>query len=97
MLSIFRWLLVLLFSVILILLAVANRHDVTLSSYPLPYEITLPVYLFVLVFFLAGFAMATLTKSLFALKKGHDIRKQKQQIEALRNEVEGLRSERLTS
>jgi len=90
--SLIRWLLLLAFTVLLVSLAVVNRHLVVLSLYPIPYEIELPLYLFSVIFFMLGLFAAGSSGLLRRLAKRRELRRNKKQIHALESELASLRS-----
>lgn len=90
----FKWLVILLVTLALIVFAVVNRSVVTISLFPLPYEMALPLYLFVLIFFLCGFCIAWLLVSARRAGDAMTARRYKRRIDALENELRGLRLQR---
>lgn len=92
MFSLIRWLVLLAFTVLLVSLAVVNRHLVVLSLYPIPYEIELPLYLFSVIFFLMGLLAASSSGFFLRLSRRRELRKSKKQIHALESELASLRS-----
>lgn len=95
MASLFKWLIILLLTLALIVFAVMNRGLLNISLFPLPYEISLPIYLFVLIFFLTGFGMAWLMLSARRAGDGINSRRYKRKIDALENELRGLRMQKV--
>ncbi len=91
MLALIKWSVILAFSLVLIVLCVVNRHAMGINLYPLPYEISLPVYLFAAIFFLCGFLMAALAGGLRRTGQTLRLRNSRRRIDALENEVAGLR------
>ncbi len=91
MITLLKWLIILLFSLLLIALAVVNRHAMSISLYPLPYEIGLPTYGFAALFFLCGFVMAALAGGLRRSGQSLKLHSSRKRVEALENEIAGLR------
>ena len=71
----FRWVLIGLVALALILFAVDNRQTVTVSLWPLPIEATMGLYLVVLLTLLAGFLLG----ELIAWMNGHRWRREARQ------------------
>jgi uncharacterized integral membrane protein len=67
----FRWFLIGLLALLLIVFAVANRNTVTLTLWPLPIAIDAPLYLVVLLTLLVGFLLGELA----AWMNGHQWRR----------------------
>ncbi len=97
MISLFKWLFLLLLTALLVLFAVVNRHDMLISLYPLPYQLELPVYLFVAFFFFIGFIIAWLLITIRHTGDALALRKSRKRVEALENELRGLRIGRTSS
>jgi len=93
----FKWLFLLLLTLLLVVFIVVNRHSVAISLFPLPYEVQLPAYLFVLIFFLCGFFMSWLFMSTRRTTSSLALKQCKKRIEALENELRGLRLGRAIS
>jgi len=55
--KLFRWMLILLLALVLIVFAISNRTFITLSFWPFPVEIDAPAYLVVLLALLVGFLL----------------------------------------
>lgn len=64
------WLLALPVSLLAVLFAVANRHDLRLDLWPLPWSVEVPAYLAVLVPLVAGLVLG----AVFAWMGGHSAR-----------------------
>lgn len=88
-----RWLFTLAVTLLLVWFAVINRHDVTLSLFPLPYELSLPACLFMVVFFMAGFGLASLCGGLRRISQKSQLATQRRRADALEHEVLALRNE----
>lgn len=91
MITLLKWLLLLAIAITLIAFAVANRHGMAISFYPLPYEILLPTYLFAAGFFLLGFVAAVISGGFRRGGQSLRLRTSRKRIDALENEVEGLK------
>ena len=68
----FRWVLIGLLALALIIFAIDNRQTVTVSLWPLPIEASMGLYLVVLLTLLAGFLLG----ELIAWMNGHHWRRQ---------------------
>ena len=79
--------------VLLLVLAVNNRQSVTLSFFPLPYEIDLPLFLFGLVMLLGGYIWGGFTGISKRFSAHYQVKREKQRAAALSNEVTGLRAQ----
>jgi uncharacterized integral membrane protein len=83
----FRWVLIGLVALALVIFAVDNRQVVTVSLWPLPIEASMGLYLVVLLTLLAGFLLG----ELIAWMNGHHWRRQARQktkrIEELEREL----------
>jgi uncharacterized integral membrane protein len=83
----FRWVLIALVALALVIFAVDNRQTVTVSLWPLPIEASMGLYLVVLLTLLAGFLLG----ELIAWMNGHHWRRQARQkakrIEELEREL----------
>lgn len=83
----FRWVLIGLVALALIIFAIDNRQTVTVSLWPLPIEASMGLYLVVLLTLLAGFLLG----ELIAWMNGHHWRRQARQktkrIEELEREL----------
>lgn len=74
--------------------AVENRDAVTLSLFPLPYNAELPLFLLAMVFFMFGIAVAGTLATLKFYRSKVQFFAMKRKVEALENEIGGLRAER---
>ena len=87
---------------ILILLAVivftvSNNSDVNLSLFPLPYEISLPTYLFFLLTLLIGYIAGMLSSGIKSYHHKREAKKEHRKVEALEQEVSALRAKEASS
>ena len=81
------------FSVLFVAFAVANRDFVAFSFFPLPYSFEMPKFLFVLCCFGFGLIIGGLTISLSLGKSRRQLKLQRQRTLALENEIKALRLE----
>lgn len=75
-----------------IVFTVSNRGDITLSLYPLPFEVALPVYLFFLLTLAIGYVWGMFSSGLSTLRHKRTAKKQQAKAEALSQEVSSLRA-----
>ena len=87
----FKLLLITTITLLLVAFCVANRHVITLSFFPIPYELSLPTYLFTIILFLLGYAVSSLFASIKRAKQSYALSKKERTITALQNEVSGLK------
>ncbi len=81
-----------------ILLFTGNNYAaVTLSLFPLPYEIEMRVFLLVLLCFSLGVLTGGVAMSLRHAKGKRRLRERTRQMEALQNELDGLKSEQASA
>ena len=80
-----------------IIFTVSNRGEVDLSLYPLPFEISLPVYLFFLLSLGAGYLWGMFSNSVAILRHKHTAKKQTAKATALSDEISVLRAEQSVS
>ena len=98
--SLFRLLrLTLLILILLVVVAftVSNRGDVDLSLYPLPFEISLPTYLFFLLTLATGYLWGNLTNGLSTFRHKRMAKKEGAKVDALKQEVSSLRAQQATA
>jgi uncharacterized integral membrane protein len=77
--------------------AISNRGTISLQFYPVPYETTMPLFLFTVLIFIAGLFVGW---SIARMKTGTHKRAHKQakkRVAALENELGILRTERLAT
>jgi uncharacterized integral membrane protein len=77
--------------------AVSNRGKVDLTFYPLPYVLSLPLFLFTILIFLLGAVCGWMHAGLKASMHRRAHKKTARRVEALENELGALRSEQITS
>lgn len=91
MISWLKWLCIGLISLLLVIFIAMNRQPITLSLFPLPYELVLPTYLFITLFFLSGYLVAWLLGSIRHFRDIQRLRQAERRVAALENETEGLK------
>lgn len=89
-----RLLLFILFGVIFVVFAVANRQSVELSLFPLPYSAQMPVFLLSMVCFMCGVVIAGIILSGRSAKSRRLFAAEHKRVLALQNELEGVKAER---
>ena len=87
------WAVIVVASSLLIAFAVSNRATVSLGLWPLPFLIDLPLYLLVLLLFLAGFVVGTATAWIAGRRVRRELRRRRRRVEALEGELKAARSE----
>ena len=93
MLSKIKALFLFLIALFFIVFAVANRQLVTLSFFPLPYAVEMPIFLFSMVCFTLGIMMAGLLFSARSIKSRRLYRSEHKRVMALENELAGVKAE----
>jgi uncharacterized integral membrane protein len=81
------WLLALPLSLLAVVFAVANRHDLRLELWPLPWSLDLPVYLAVLVPLVVGLAIGALAMWLAGHRTRMTARAQRRRAESLERQL----------
>ncbi len=89
----FSWLLRLALLAIAVAFCVVNRDDMTVSFYPLPYEVALPKFLFALLVFTLGLLAGSTLNSLRLIKAKRSLKERERKIAAQENELSGLRTD----
>jgi uncharacterized integral membrane protein len=87
------WLVRILVCAVVITLCVVNRDAMTLSFFPLPYEITLPKFLFALLLFALGLLFGITRNSLKLLGARRKATREHRRTAALEEEIAALRTE----
>lgn len=77
----------------MIIFAVSNRNAVTVSLFPLPYELQIPLFLLALVAFAGGVIAAWLSVSLKLSRIKHLSHRAQKKIVALENQIKATRIE----
>ena len=77
-----------------VILSLANRDTIIVSLHPLPYEVSLPTFLLILLVFLAGFLFGGLYTASSRWRTTRQHKKEQAHIQALEHEVASLRAER---
>lgn len=75
----------------MILLAISNREEVLLLLHPLEGGITLPLFLPLLACFLIGLIAGGFAESLHSWRLRHALYQKNKRLNALENEIEGVR------
>ena len=75
--------------------AISNRAAVSLSLFPLPYSIELPLFLLAAASFALGILACGIALQARMFKHSRLYHAEKKRVMALENELEGLRSEQL--
>ncbi len=75
---------------------VSNRGDVDLSLYPLPFEVSLPTYLFFLLTLASGYIWGMFSNSISTFRHKRVAKKEHHKVEALEQEVKSLRAQKAT-
>lgn len=73
--------------------AVANRHEVSLSLFPLPYSLDLPMFLLALSCIALGAAIAGLYMLASYIHRSRELHAARRRIMALENEIGGMKAE----
>lgn len=95
--NILAWLVTGLAACVIVLFAVANRSQVQLSLFPLPYEIAMPAFLLVLFVFMTGLATGGLVMWCKARKIRRLLGKEKRHANALAEQVAAMEAERASA
>ena len=82
---------------VVVLFTISNRGDLTLSLYPLPFEISLPTYLFFLLTLASGYLLGMLSNGISTIRHKNTAKKSRIKADALSQEVASLRSQQQTS
>lgn len=93
--KILRLIIVLLLAALALLIAASNTETVSVSLFPLPYELMMPKYLLMLAMLILGVAMGWLTTFSHTLRWRARWREQSRRTDALHNELSTLKLERL--
>jgi lipopolysaccharide assembly protein A len=79
-----------------IVFAVGNREKISVSLFPLPYEISIPLFIFTIIIFIMGILTGWFLTRLKVSKTLYNNKKDKAKIGALENEVAAIKSEQLS-
>ena len=82
-----------LISACILTFAANNVEAVTLSLFPLPYEVEVPVFLLALICFACGVIIGGMLLSVQAWKWRNQARRVRKRVEALENEIAGIQLE----
>lgn len=91
MLTVIKWLFILLVTVVLAGLAVVNNHLISIQFFPLPYELETPAYLLIVLLFFIGFFFAWLLGRIHLIACRHALHQVERRRDALQEEVTRLR------
>jgi len=83
----------LLTSLFFVVFAVSNREPVSLSFFPLPYIVSLPLFLFAMLCVAVGVVIASVALGLRTAKARGLYKVEHRRVMALENELEGIRAE----
>jgi uncharacterized integral membrane protein len=86
-----HWLVTAPLALVLVVFAVSNRATVSVTFWPTPFEIDLPLYLVVLAALLAGFLLGQLTAWINGGKRRREARERGRRVRGLESELEALR------
>ncbi len=81
-------------AILLITFCIVNRGAVSVSLFPFPYEINVPIFILAILCCAVGVVAASLLFKIKLFQVNSLLRKTKQRMEALENENKSLRSER---
>ena len=81
--------------IIAVVFAVSNRGKVDITIFPLPYAISVPLFLFAIIMFAVGLLTGWLISKFSLLKYRKASKESGKRVEALQNEISALRSEQL--
>lgn len=87
MITALKWLILTLSALIVAGFCVVNRHHLTLSFFPLPFEIEIPTYLLMLIMFTFGFVLAWVLSRLRMISQSHRLHRTKRSNDALKEEI----------
>ena len=87
------WLLALPIALLIVVFAVANRHDVRLELWPLPWVLDLPVYLAVLGALVKGIVIGLLVAWLAGTGARRRAREHKRRADSLQRQLDAARVE----
>jgi uncharacterized integral membrane protein len=86
-----RWLVTAPLALVLVVFAVSNRETVSVTFWPTPFEIDMPLYLVVLAALLLGFLLGQFIAWINGGKKRREARDKARRVRELESEVENLR------
>ena len=87
-----HWLVTLPTAIVLAVFAISNRETVALSFWPLPAELSAPLYQIILSLMLAGFLIGELVAFVNGRRWRREARLQRQRAEKLEQELAALRA-----
>lgn len=80
-------------AVLVILLSVANRDNLVLSFFPLPYEVEMPKFLLILVIFALGLLSGMMSLWFSNRTQRRQSRENTRRVAALENQISAMRVE----
>lgn len=86
------WLLAIPVALLIVVFAVANRHEVRLDLWPLPWAMDLPVYLAVLGALAKGIVIGAVAMWLSGFRARRNAREQRRRAESLDRQLRALQS-----
>lgn len=89
--SLLRYAFLGLIAVLFITFAIVNRQAVTLSFFPLPYDVSMPQFLFAILCFALGVVVAGMISSVKMAKLRHRFSHEHKRAVALENELQGIK------
>jgi uncharacterized integral membrane protein len=87
-----HWLVTAPIALVLVVFAVSNRAEVTVTLWPLPFELQTWLFLVVLVALFVGFLIGGFAAWISSLRRRREARQQARRIEMLEREMAGLRA-----
>ena len=87
-----HWLVTAPIALVLVVFAVSNRAEVTVTLWPLPFELQTWLFLVVLVALFVGFLIGGFVVWIGSLRRRREARQQARRIEMLEREMAGLRA-----
>ncbi len=92
-----RWCAIFVISAFVLIFAANNHEAVTLSLFPLPYELRTRIFLLALISFACGVICGSLLMSLRALQTRAQMHHYRKRISALENEIAGMQGNQCSS
>ncbi|MEK6745642.1 MAG: LapA family protein [Pseudomonadota bacterium] len=89
-----KFFLIFVLAVVFIVLCVANREMITLSLFPFPYSVSIPVFILFLLSMAVGAVITGFMLNIQIFRMRHLVKNTKQRMQAVEDENKSLRSER---
>ncbi len=70
-----------------VVFALNNSVSISINLYPMPYEVNMPLFVAIFTSFLSAVIMSSIINASGKIKLSYTIKKQKQRINALENEI----------